>query len=78
MKNLKLLLVLLIFISCGKEEENIINEIQYFQVTILASEGGTVSTSGGSFAQGTELTITANPNDNYIFSGWSNGSNSNP
>ena len=78
MKNLKLFLVLLIFISCGKEEENIINEIQYFQVTILASEGGTVSTSGGSFAQGTELTITANPNDNYIFSGWSNGSNSNP
>ena len=67
MKNLKLFLVLLIFISCGKEEENIINEIQYFQVTILASEGGSVSTSGGSFAQGTELTITANPNDNYIF-----------
>ena len=78
MKHLKLFLALLIFISCGKEEENIINEIQYFQVTILASEGGTVSTSGGSFAQGTELTITANPNDSYMFSGWSNGSNSNP
>ena len=78
MKNLKLFLVLLIFISCGKEEENIINEIQYFQVTILASEGGTVSTIGGSFAQGTELSITATPNDNYVFSGWSNGSNSNP
>ena len=29
MKNLKLFLVLLIFISCGKEEENIINEIQF-------------------------------------------------
>lgn len=78
MKNLKLFLAFLIFISCGKEEENIINEIQYFQVTILSSEGGSVSTNGGSYIEGTELTITASPNDNYMFSGWSNGSNSNP
>ena len=54
MKNLKLFLVFLIFISCGKEEENIINEIQYFQVTILSSEGGSVSTNGGSYIEGTE------------------------
>ena len=78
MKHLKLFLALLIFISCGKEEENIINELQYFQVTILSSEGGSVSTNGGSYVEGTGLNVTATPNDSYMFSGWSNGSNSNP
>ena len=64
--------IFFLFIACKKDSG------QYFQVTILSSEGGVVSIDSGSYIEGTELSLLATPGDNYIFSGWSDGSNSNP
>ena len=46
-----------------------------YTLTVTAGEGGTVSTEGGTYDEGTEVTITATPNDGYEFVGWE-GSNS--
>ena len=48
--------------------------IQY-TLTVSAGEGGSVSSEGGTYDEGTEVKITATPNSGYIFSGWSDGSN---
>ena len=41
-----------------------------FTATIIAGNGGTVSTPGGTVNEGTVLSITATPNDGYEFIGW--------
>jgi hypothetical protein len=49
-----------------------------YSITVSAEDGGSVSSNGGEYQEGTQLTITANPNEGYEFNGWSNGSNDNP
>ena len=46
-----------------------------YSLTVTAGTGGSVSTSGGTYDDGTIVTITATPNDGYEFTGW-NGSDS--
>ena len=46
-----------------------------YTLTVSAGEGGSVSSEGGTYDEGTEIKITATPNSGYIFSGWSDGSN---
>ena len=46
-----------------------------YTLTVSAGEGGSVSSEGGTYVDGTEVKITATPNSGYIFSGWSDGSN---
>ena len=41
-----------------------------YTLTVTAGEGGTVSTEGGTFDDGTEVTITATPEEGYDFIGW--------
>jgi uncharacterized repeat protein (TIGR02543 family) len=41
-----------------------------FTLAVSASNGGTVSTEGGDFEEGTEVTITATANAGYRFTGW--------
>ena len=41
-----------------------------YTLTVTAGEGGTLSTEGGTYDEGTEITITATPNDGYEFIGW--------
>ena len=41
-----------------------------FTLAVSASNGGTVSTEGGDFEEGTEVTITATANTGYRFTGW--------
>ena len=43
--------------------------VQY-TLTVTAGEGGTVSSSGGTYDEGTSVTITATPNEGYEFIGW--------
>lgn len=70
------LLVLLLMFSCAKEEPTL-DPVKY-TLTVTAGEGGNVSSTGGSYPLGSEVTITATPNSEYVFSGWSNGSTDNP
>ena len=47
-----------------------------YTLTVSAGEGGSVSTEGGAYDEGTKVTVTANPNDGYKFLGWSDGDSS--
>ena len=48
--------------------------IPKFSISVIASEGGTVSTNGGQYEQGSEISISATPNGCYNFLQWSDGS----
>ena len=82
----------LILLTCSKEEEKETSIIQstepkanesqqtsvtQFNLTVSSEQGGSVSSEGGTYDEGTEVTITATPSSDYIFSGWSNGATEN-
>ena len=68
--------------SCSSEEDDTIapNEVQtpepeppaptQYSLTVTSGEGGTVSTEGGAYDEGTEVTITATPSEGYRFTRW--------
>ena len=74
----------LILYSCSADEEDTTPPPQVQQptpepepsaptqytLTVTAGEGGTVSTEGGTFDEGTEVTISATPAEGYEFVGW--------
>ena len=74
----------LILHSCSAEEEDTTPPPQIQQptpepepqaptqytLTVTAGEGGTVSNEGGTFDEGTEVTISATPAEGYEFAGW--------
>mgnify|MGYP000692611529 CR=1 FL=1 len=83
MKKLFLFLSLLLLLTCAKEDSQAPNTppsqiTRQNTLTVSAGDGGSVSTTGGTFASGTQVSITATPNAGYSFSGWSNGSTANP
>jgi hypothetical protein len=41
-----------------------------YDLEVLASEGGSVNTSGGSYESGSSVTVTATPEPEYLFVGW--------
>tara|TARA_B100000767_G_scaffold274517_1_gene307750 strand:+ start:326 stop:2215 length:1890 start_codon:yes stop_codon:yes gene_type:complete len=67
-----LLLALLIVFSCSKDEP------PRYLLTVSPSVGGSVSSTGGDYAEGKSVTITATANAEYQFVNWSNGSTQNP
>jgi len=52
--------------------------VTQYTLTVAAGEGGSVSTTGGTYNDGTSLSISASANEGYSFTGWSNGSSDNP
>ena len=74
----QLLIVLLMLISCSKDSSDETPSTPSYTLTVNQSEGGTVNSSGGSYERGTEVSLSATPNQGYVFTGWSNGSTSNP
>jgi hypothetical protein len=46
-----------------------------YTLTVTAGEGGTVSTEGGTFDEGTDVIVTATPEEGFIFWEWNDGSN---
>ena len=43
-----------------------------YTLTVSVGDGGTVSTEGGTYDEGTKVTVTANPKEGYGFAGWTN------
>jgi len=70
--------------SCSTEEESVAPVVQtpepetpaptQYTLAVSASEGGTVSTEGGTYDEGTEVTIIATSNEGYRFTGWEGNS----
>ena len=78
-----ILVIFLSLYSCSAEEEETASPtsvvqtpdpqpatIAEYTLIISAEEGGTVSTEGGTYDEGTEVTITAVAADGYEFTGW--------
>lgn len=52
-------------------------EATQYTLTVSSEDGGSVSTEGGKYDEGTTITITATPKNGYVFTGWSDGSTDN-
>src|SRR6056300_251336 len=78
-----ILTAFLILYSCSAEEEDTTpppsvvatpepepQAPTQYTLTVTAGEGGTVSTEGGTYDEGTEVTITATPAEGHEFVGW--------
>jgi len=70
--------ILLFVISCGKESPVLTDPVISFTLTVTSGVGGSVSSPGGSYNEGSSTSITATPNSEYVFVNWSNGSTDNP
>ena len=46
-----------------------------YTLTVTSSQGGSVSTEGGTYDEGTDVTVTANPDEGYEFVGWEGNDN---
>lgn len=81
-RSVLLLSILTLFYYCSTAEEelteNVAPPVKTYKLTVEASDGGTVSSSGGNVNAGSNVSITATPNSGYLFSSWSNGSTDNP
>jgi hypothetical protein len=68
-----------LIIACSKEEEVVTPPApNKYTLTISAETGGTVSTEGGLYNEGSKITVTATPDGMYLFKEWSDGSTQNP
>ena len=47
--------------------------IPVYTVIVTSTEGGSISSEGGEYQEGTEVTLTATPDEGYRFIGWSDG-----
>ena len=82
-----ILFLTLVFSCSTEEEESVAPVVQtpqpepepsaptQYTLTVSASEGGTVSTEGGTYDEGTEVTVTATPDDGYEFIEWDGNDN---
>ena len=82
MKNIYIYISLLFVLTCAKEDSQAPNTppsqiVKQYTLTASAGDGGSVS-GGGTFASGTQVSLTATPTSGYSFSGWSTGSTTNP
>src|SRR6056300_2007256 len=60
--------------SCSREDNDPVEvPLIKYNVLISAGEGGSVSTAGGEFNQGSEISVTAVAQGEYIFKEWSDG-----
>ena len=72
------ILSFILIYSCSTEEEETVASVVKthepipvkYTLTVSAAEGGTVSSEGGTYDEGTEIEIIATPNVGYVFGGW--------
>ena len=72
MKKLFLILLIFLLVDCSNDitDDSATNSAVFYNIAITSSEGGTVSTFGGSYKAGSTLTISAKPDQEYVFSEW--------
>ena len=81
MKNLYNFIILLLILGCSKEKDSTPSpptsvqetpepSVIKYTLTVTAGEGGSVSSGGGDYDEGSSVSITATPADGYEFSGW--------
>jgi hypothetical protein len=71
--------ILALIIACSKEDEPAPPPpTPKFTVSFSAGEGGSVSTSGGTYDKGTKVSVTATPEGEFVFDKWSDGNTDNP
>jgi hypothetical protein len=68
-----LLSIFLLILSCSSDETSTQSPIAKHIITLSAGEGGSVSTSGGEYEKGQTVSVTATPQGEYLFTGWSDG-----
>jgi len=82
MKKIFLLLLFIPLIYCSSDSGNEATTpppvVENYTLTVNAGDGGSVSSTGGTYSSGESVSITATANSEYVFSGWSNGSTDNP
>ncbi|MGC6423092.1 MAG: BspA family leucine-rich repeat surface protein, partial [Flavobacteriaceae bacterium] len=85
MKRIYRLFSFILLVSCSSDDggdpiniPDTPDPVTQYILSVVAGDGGTVSTSGGSYNEGTSISVTANPNSEYVFVDWSNGSTDNP
>ena len=61
---------LIITLDSNKTYQALFELIPIYTLTVTTSEGGTVSSEGGEYEEGTEVELTATPNEGYEFVGW--------
>jgi len=83
------LLSFIIVFSCSTEEEESVAPVVQtpqpepepepveYTLTVSAADGGTVSTEGGTYDEGSEVTVTATANEGYRFTGWEGNDSTN-
>ena len=64
-----------VYVAPPTNTTNPTTSITQYTLTVTAGDGGSVSTSGGTYNDGTSISITATPSEGYGFVGW-NGSDS--
>ena len=64
---LLILPVLFLILTCSDDDDP---EMFILSVTITPEEGGTVSPDGGTFEDGTTVTLRGTPSEGYIFKEW--------
>ena len=71
--------VFLLFVACSKEEQAPPPPpTPTYTLSFSAEAGGSVSSEGGTYTQGSKITVTATPDAQYLFKEWSDGSTTNP
>jgi len=61
-----------VLITCSKDafEEQVEEPSVVFNLEVSSGDGGSVDSSGGSFESGSTITLTATPEQEYVFVGW--------
>ena len=83
---IRLLIILLLMFGCSKDSDPqpaptpspTPEPVVKFSLTISAGQGGSISTSGGTYDNGTSISVTATPQEGFLFESWSDGNTTNP
>ena len=57
--------------ACSKDAVDTIDTIEQFTLSVSSGQGGSVNNVDGTYNSGSQVTITATPEEGYEFTGWS-------